>query len=54
MDAKLSDLYAELRSETTCRLGLHCRKGKRIPKYDNGRLPLLCCYCYLIVGHWEP
>jgi hypothetical protein len=37
-----------LREHTLCRLGIHCRAGKRITKYDDGRLPQLCCYCYTI------
>ena len=42
-----------LRENTLCRAGWHCPPSKRIRKYDNGRCPLLCCYCYLIVGRWR-
>jgi hypothetical protein len=40
-----------VREHTLCRLGVHCRPGRRVRKYDGGRLPLLCCYCYEVVGY---
>lgn len=44
-------LLYDLRAATLCRLHWHCRPSKRIMKFDGGRYPLLCRYCYLITGH---
>lgn len=43
-----------VRRRTLCKLGVHCRADKRERKFDGGKLPELCCYCRLIVGHWSP
>jgi len=47
----MTEAYGRLREATLCKLGLHCRKRKMVMKFDGGKLPLLCRYCYLIVGH---
>jgi hypothetical protein len=47
----MTNLTEWLRSNTLCRVGLHCRPSKRVQKYDGGRRSLLCRYCRLVVGH---
>lgn len=44
------ELLSEIRARTLCRMGRHCSPDRVIQKYDNGRLPLLCCYCRKIIG----
>lgn len=45
---------SEFRAATLCRLGWHCRRDRRVRKYDGGRYPELCRHCYLILGTWRP
>jgi len=46
-------MYSRLREATLCRIGWHCPVQKGIRKYDGGRCPALCRYCYLIIGSWR-
>jgi hypothetical protein len=45
--------YDTLRERTLCKIGVHCRAGRRVRKWDNGRRALLCRHCYLIAGKWN-
>lgn len=51
LNATMAALRAEMAAESV--LTANCKHaGQKLRKYDNGRCPLLCIDCRLIIGYW--
>ena len=50
---RLHNLLYDLRAATLCRAGVHCAPARGVRKYDGGRCPVLCRYCYRIIENWR-